>query len=211
MSVPFFCGVGHSAPAVQRCPRDVPSAAGSTARSRAVPLTPEDVQSLIAAFEASEWDEMTLAVEGTRLELTRTGRPPAGSRATAPAAAVHAPPATAHEPPPAAPSAPPAAAAEPTPAVPPTPAAGPADAAAGGLHITAPSVGLFWRSPQPGAPHFVDVGQTVEPDDTVCIVEVMKLMNHVKAGIAGVVRSVEAENGAMVEHGQVLFTLDPVT
>jgi acetyl-CoA carboxylase biotin carboxyl carrier protein len=180
-----------------------------------VPLTPEDVQSLIAAFEASEWDEMTLAVEGTRLELTRTGRPPAGSRATAPAAAVPAPPPTGHEPVPPAPSAPPASTAAPTPATPSPAAASPAvggdDAAAGELRVTAPSVGLFWRSPQPGAPHFVDVGQTVQPDDTVCIVEVMKLMNHVKAGMAGVVRSVEAENGAMVEHGQVLFTLDPVT
>ena len=45
----------------------------------------------------------------------------------------------------------------------------------------------------------------------VARVEVMKLMNHVKAGIAGVVRSVEVENGAMVEHGQVLFVLDPAS
>jgi acetyl-CoA carboxylase biotin carboxyl carrier protein len=180
-----------------------------------VPLTPEDVQSLIAAFEASEWDEMTLAVEGARLELTRTGRPP--SRAAAPTPSVAAPEPAALAPSVAAPSVPavPAANAAPTPApagAPPAQAApGRADPTPGGLQITAPSVGLFWRSPQPGAPHFVDVGQTVGPDDTVCIVEVMKLMNHVKAGIAGVVRSVEAENGAMIEHGQVLFVLDPVS
>jgi acetyl-CoA carboxylase biotin carboxyl carrier protein len=178
-----------------------------------VPLTPEDVQSLIAAFEASEWDEMTLAVEGTRLELTRTGRPPAGAGVTPTSAAVTEP--VVRQPAALAPPTPPAGA-ETMPvaavaAVAPGPTAGRADATAGGLLITAPSVGLFWRSPQPGAPHFVDVGQAVGPDDTVCIVEVMKLMNHVKAGLAGVVRSVEAENGAMVEHGQVLFVLDPVS
>jgi biotin carboxyl carrier protein len=183
-----------------------------------VPLTPEDVQSLIAAFEASEWDEMTLAVEGTRLELTRHGRPPTGAAAPAPSATAPTPSAPTPEPAAPVPPAPPAPAAgtEPTPAsagVPTTsaPATRRADATAGGLQITAPSVGLFWRSPQPGAPHFVDVGQTVGPDDTVCIVEVMKLMNHVKAGLTGVVRSVAAENGAMVEHGQVLFVLDPVS
>jgi acetyl-CoA carboxylase biotin carboxyl carrier protein len=190
-----------------------------------VPLTPEDVQSLIAAFEASQWDEMTLAVEGTRLELTRTGRPPSRAAGPTPSAAAPEPAALAPSGAPpsvtapsvAAPSVPavPAAGAAPTPApagaAPVQVAPGGAAPAPGGLPITAPSVGLFWRSPQPGAPHFVDVGQTVGPDDTVCIVEVMKLMNHVKAGIAGVVRSVEAENGAMIEHGQVLFVLDPVS
>ena len=171
-----------------------------------MPLTPEDVQSLIAAFEASQWDEMTLAVDGTRLELTRTGRPPAGAAASAPGAA--APAAT---PPPPGATEPAAPAPRPAPPASAPAGAAPAGERAGGLLITAPSVGLFWRSPQPGAPHFVDVGQTVGPEDTVCIVEVMKLMNHVKAGLTGVVRSVEAENGAMVEHGQVLFVLDPVS
>jgi acetyl-CoA carboxylase biotin carboxyl carrier protein len=177
-----------------------------------VPLTPEDVQSLIAAFEASEWDEMSLSVDGTRLALSRSGRPPAG--AEPPAAPASTAPGTAAVGPSRAATgdaagtgdvAPPTAGSPDTTA---PPGGGTAESA---LRITAPSVGLFWRSPQPGAPHFVDVGQTVGHDDTVCIVEVMKLMNHVKAGIAGVVRSVEVENGAMVEHGQVLFVLDPAS
>ena len=75
-----------------------------------------------------------------------------------------------------------------------------------GHRVTAPSVGLFWRSPKPGAPPFVEVGDEVGPDDTVCIVEVMKLMNHVRAGTAGTVRAVHPENGQMVEHGDPLFT-----
>jgi biotin carboxyl carrier protein len=68
---------------------------------------------------------------------------------------------------------------------------------------------LFWRSPKPGAPPFVEVGDEVGPDDTVCIVEVMKLMNHVRAGTAGTVRAVHPENGQMVEHGDPLFTIGP--
>ena len=82
-------------------------------------------------------------------------------------------------------------------------------APAAGLRVTAPSVGLFWRSPKPGAPPFVEVGDEVRPDDTVCIVEVMKLMNHVRAGVAGTVRAVHPENGQMVEHGDPLFTIEP--
>jgi acetyl-CoA carboxylase biotin carboxyl carrier protein len=186
-----------------------------------VSLTPEDVQSLIAAFEASEWDEMTLSVDGTQLALSRSGRPPAG--AAAPAARPSTAPETVAVGQSRAATAATAAtggsggsggsggAAPPASPSPDTTATLGGGMAEGALRITAPSVGLFWRSPQPGAPHFVDVGQTVGPDDTVCIVEVMKLMNHVKAGIAGVVRSVEVENGAMVEHGQVLFVLDPAS
>lgn len=75
--------------------------------------------------------------------------------------------------------------------------------------VLAPSLGLFWRSPKPGAPPFVEIGDTVEPDSTVCIVEVMKLMNHVKAGSAGVVTAVHAGNGDMVEYGQPLLTITP--
>jgi acetyl-CoA carboxylase biotin carboxyl carrier protein len=85
----------------------------------------------------------------------------------------------------------------------------PGAAAATGQRVTAPSVGLFWRSPKPGAPPFVEVGDEVRPDDTVCIVEVMKLMNHVRAGVAGTVRAVHPENGQMVEHGDPLFTIEP--
>jgi acetyl-CoA carboxylase biotin carboxyl carrier protein len=75
--------------------------------------------------------------------------------------------------------------------------------------ISAPSLGIFWRSPLPGAPPFVDVGDEVTPDTTVCIVEVMKLMNHVKAEVTGRVVEILAENGSPVEQGQALFTVVP--
>jgi biotin carboxyl carrier protein len=68
---------------------------------------------------------------------------------------------------------------------------------------------LFWRSPSPGAPPFVEVGQTVAAGDTVAIVEVMKLMNHVAAPVDGVVTAILVDNGASVEYGQTIVIVDP--
>ena len=75
--------------------------------------------------------------------------------------------------------------------------------------IRAPSPGIFWRSPEPGAPPFADVGDVIEPSATVCIVEVMKLMNHIKAGVDGVVVAVYGENGVAVQKGDPLFGIVP--
>ena len=70
-------------------------------------------------------------------------------------------------------------------------------------------MGLFWRSPSPGAPPFVEVGQSVSAGDTVAIVEVMKLMNHVAAPVDGVVTAILVDNGASVEYGQTIVIVDP--
>jgi acetyl-CoA carboxylase biotin carboxyl carrier protein len=80
---------------------------------------------------------------------------------------------------------------------------------ADGTKIESPSVGLFWRAPSPGAPPFVEVGQQVAAGDTVAIVEVMKLMNHVAAPVDGVVTAILVENGESVEFGQPLVVIDP--
>src|SRR5262249_6436672 len=63
-----------------------------------------------------------------------------------------------------------------------------------GVEIKAPMVGTFYRAPAPGAPPFVEVGSIVDEDDTVCILEVMKLMNSIKAGCRGRVAEICAEN-----------------
>jgi acetyl-CoA carboxylase biotin carboxyl carrier protein len=73
--------------------------------------------------------------------------------------------------------------------------------------VISPTIGLFWRSPKPGAPPFVEVGGHVNADDTVCIIEVMKLMTHVKADHAGTVVAVLATNGGTVEFGTPLFKI----
>ncbi len=81
---------------------------------------------------------------------------------------------------------------------------------AGAEVVIASSPGTFWRSPEPGAPPFAEVGDTVHASDTVCIIEVMKLMNHLKARVSGRVVAVYVENGVAVEKGAPLFAIVPV-
>ncbi len=84
-----------------------------------------------------------------------------------------------------------------------------ADDADGLATIPAPMLGTFYRAEAPGKPPFVDVGDTVEPDTIVCIIEVMKMMNSVPAGVAGTVSEVIAGNGKLVEYGEPLFRVEP--
>jgi acetyl-CoA carboxylase biotin carboxyl carrier protein len=71
--------------------------------------------------------------------------------------------------------------------------------------ITAPMVGTFYRGPAPGEPPYVEVGTAVEPETQVCILEVMKLMNGVPAGVRGTIAEVCVQDGAAVQFGDVLF------
>ncbi len=80
----------------------------------------------------------------------------------------------------------------------------------GFVRVEAPMVGVFYRAPQPGAPPFVEEGETVTPGQTLCILEAMKLMNEIKADTAGVVRAIHARNAEPVEFGQLLFELEPI-
>ena len=168
-------------------------------------LTPEDIRAIVTAFEASDWSELSLQHGETQLQMSRTGAPPVTVEPIS-SPAVIAPPA-ATLPAASAPSASSAPAAAPAVASPTAADSSPTAPAAEGVAVLAPTLGLFWCSPQPGAPPFVEVGQHVGPDDTVCIVEVMKLMSHVKAGVAGVVAAIPVENGAMVEHGDTLVVI----
>jgi oxaloacetate decarboxylase alpha subunit len=76
------------------------------------------------------------------------------------------------------------------------------------MRIESPMVGTFYRAPQPGAPAFVEEGDTVEAGQTLCILEAMKLMNEVKAEAEGVVRKICVENAAPVQYGDLLFELE---
>jgi acetyl-CoA carboxylase biotin carboxyl carrier protein len=73
--------------------------------------------------------------------------------------------------------------------------------------IKAPMLGTFYRAPKPGALPFVEVGQSITEDDTVCIIEVMKLFNTVKAGIRGQIMKIYPKDGEMVEYHQPLFLI----
>jgi len=84
-----------------------------------------------------------------------------------------------------------------------------AELPAGLALVRAPMVGTFYLSPGPGAPPFVEPGTRVEADTTVCIIEVMKLMNSIPAGCAGVVRRVLVDNAEPVEYDQPLIAIEP--
>ena len=76
-----------------------------------------------------------------------------------------------------------------------------------GHMVTAPMVGTLYRSPTPGAAPFVEVGQSVQEGDALCIIEAMKLLNEIEADKAGVIKEILVENGAPVEYGQPLFVI----
>jgi acetyl-CoA carboxylase biotin carboxyl carrier protein len=74
------------------------------------------------------------------------------------------------------------------------------------LHIIkSPIVGTFYRSPSPASEPFVSIGDQVEPDSVVCIIEAMKLMNEIQAEVSGEIAKIYVENGQPVEYGQALF------
>ena len=85
------------------------------------------------------------------------------------------------------------------------PAAAPAEPA--GHLVRSPMVGTFYRSPSPGSAAFVQVGQSVKPGDVICIVEAMKMMNHIEADKAGTITAILAEDGQPVEFDQPLVSI----
>ena len=161
-------------------------------------MTPETIKALLDAFDRSDWREMTVLVGGDRLHVSRDPSPNGSApllEAQPPVAAAAAPAPT------------------PEPEAPPQPlaatAAAPAAPTTSGTVIDSPSVGLFWRAPAPGAPPFVEAGGHVKAGETVAIVEVMKLMNHVASPVDGVVTEILVENGDPVEFGQAIVVVDP--
>jgi acetyl-CoA carboxylase biotin carboxyl carrier protein len=86
----------------------------------------------------------------------------------------------------------------------------PGSFADGVVRVESPMVGVFYRAPNPGAPAFVDVGDTVVPGQVLCILEAMKLFNELKSEAAGIVRAIHAENAQPVEYGELLFELEPL-
>jgi acetyl-CoA carboxylase biotin carboxyl carrier protein len=96
-----------------------------------------------------------------------------------------------------------------TPVVPPV-TSGVVDSSKDNKDIKSPMVGTFYRAPSPEAAAFVEVGQTVEIGQVVCIVEAMKLMNEIKSEVRGKITEVAVQNAEPVEFGQILFVVDPL-
>jgi len=175
-------------------------------------LTHEDVTRILKIIDSMEGRDVHLEYGDLKIHVSRSGRPPAGFGGTtvaappAPAAAVAAPATPA-----VAPVAAPRPAAPPAPAAAPSPAAATAEAPvpAGHVAVRAPMVGTMYRAPSPGAAPFVEVGATVGPQDTVCLLEVMKLFNSIKAGVAGTVTEIRVPNASLVQRDAVLIVIRP--
>ncbi len=83
-----------------------------------------------------------------------------------------------------------------------------APAEAKGHQLKSPMVGTFYRAPSPGAPSFVEIGQSVTKGQTLCIIEAMKLLNEIESDAAGTIKAILVENGQPVEYGQPLFLIE---
>ena len=160
-------------------------------------LSEDEVLQILELFDASDWDELSLTSGDVRLNVSKRGamtqvlNPPAAPAATpsaAPAATAPAPAAT---------------------AVPPAPVPVDEEPPAGIAAVRSPTLGTFFVAPKPGAPPFVQPGDTVAAGDQIGIVEVMKLMNPVRADVGGEIVKICARNNELVEYDRVLFWIKP--
>ena len=161
--------------------------------------TPEDIESLVEIFNRSDWAEMHLKTDTLEIFLSNDPQARRPATATVMTAAV-AGPATAQS----------TVAVATTPAGAGTTTTTPTRPVPDGMvAVRAPNLGSFYRTPKPGAPAYVEVGQSVTADSEVCLIEVMKLFTPVKAGVAGIVREIRVNDGQMVEFEQILVIVEP--
>ncbi|MGZ3273631.1 MAG: acetyl-CoA carboxylase biotin carboxyl carrier protein [Caulobacteraceae bacterium] len=148
-------------------------------------LSLADLDQIMKLFDQSGFSEMKLESGDLKLHLRKAGAA-AGPVAEAPSPMAPEPVVPAH-------SAPAASA---------LPPLGP-----GEIDVLSPLLGVYYRAPKPGEPPFIEVGQIVEADSIIGIVEVMKLMNSVRAGATGLVVAIHAANADMVEYEQPLIRI----
>jgi len=158
-----------------------------------VTLTAKDVQEIMRLLESSSFDSLSLELNGVKLHLQR------GSTATPAQQPLAQPSAPLPDP---APESLPQVVNSAVKKIKPAADPGLAD-------VASPLLGLFYRAPKPGEPPFVEVGAQVEEDTVIGIIEVMKLMNSVRAGVKGVVAEILAESGELVEYSETLMRVRP--
>lgn len=155
-------------------------------------LTAKDVAEIMRLLDSSSFDSLSLEMNGVKLQLRRGTSAPV-PQSVAQSSAVASQPAT-----------------EPQPHAVNSAVKKVKPASAPGLaEVVSPLLGTFYRAPKPGEPSFVEMGTKVEEDTVIGIIEVMKLMNSVRAGVKGVVAEILAENGELVEYGEILMRVRP--
>jgi acetyl-CoA carboxylase biotin carboxyl carrier protein len=167
-------------------------------------LTDDDVREILRIIDASDVSELRIETNGFSLYVRRGPAEGADALSAAAPTGTDSLPSPATTPAPAptrAPTPPAVTGAEP----PPPPSAEGAASDDGLAAVPSPMLGTFYRAESPGAAPFVEVGSPVTPETTVCIIEVMKMMNSVPAGVAGTIAEICAQNAQLVEYGQPLF------
>lgn len=179
-------------------------------------ITPEEfakIREIVEVFNASSFDYLTLELPGMKLTVGTGAAPvprPAGSADTGMALPpVPTPTPTAGQQPAATESQDPAGTTAPSgtdAASAPSAAAGTDD---GSVAVVAPTMGAFYSRPDPSSPPFAEVGASVDADDTVGLIEIMKVFNNVNAGISGIVTEVCVADGEAIEFGQMIMRIRP--
>lgn len=158
-----------------------------------LPLDLDDIKRLVTLFDEHRLNELELREEGVRIRLQvaeRRAAPAPADTETLPEEGGDAPEA------PSLPAAP-AAAREPTPEE------------RGWIPIAAPMTGTFYRAGGPSEPNFIEIGQTVEVDQTVGLIEAMKIFSEIHSEVAGTVMEIPTQSGQMVQPGQILAWILP--
>ena len=160
-------------------------------------MTIEDLEAFVRLFDASDWTRVEIELKDFELVLSKTSQPPhrPSTHENLPAHRETSSSTPRDQP----------ARAETAPVPPLAPAAVPE----GCVPIRAPHMGTFYRAPKPGAPPYVELGQTVAPDTEVCLLEVMKLFTTLRAGVSGTVRGISAKDSELIESGEVMFWVEP--
>jgi acetyl-CoA carboxylase biotin carboxyl carrier protein len=147
-------------------------------------LDDEDVREILRIIDESDLDELRIETEGFSLYVRKGGAVENQRLSTGPIEPASEPVSTEH-------------------------AAAVSAEENGKLTIESPMLGTFYRAEGPSEDPFVEVGSAVEADTTVCIIEVMKMMNSVPAGLAGTITEICPANGELVEYGAPLFRIAP--
>jgi acetyl-CoA carboxylase biotin carboxyl carrier protein len=152
-----------------------------------VTLTAKDVAEILRILEESSFDRLSLEMDGVKLNLQRGSAAPTqqlqnSAISSSPSIGAAPPSVKGTSKPPSEP---------------------------GLLDVPSPLLGIFYSTPKPGEPPFVHIGSKLEEDTVIGIIEVMKLMNSVRAGLKGQVVEILVENGAAVEYGEILMRVRP--
>jgi acetyl-CoA carboxylase biotin carboxyl carrier protein len=151
-----------------------------------VSLTKKDIDLIQALLEDSQFDRLSVEIDGVKVELARSGARPFDKLRVS------------------------GGGGKPEPARPELVEGRSRQSTEDGLvEVKSPLLGVFYRAPKPGEAAFVEVGSRVEEDTVIGIVEVMKLMNSARAGVRGEVVEILGVNGEMVEHGEALMLVRP--